>query len=100
MYWLPGGTNLVDYFTKHHLPAHHVNVRAEFLTRVEDLANARRVKHDGQTKKSTSKIAMLQGCVRQASLQDLAQQILAMEKIQISPCERFSKQQPLDCTNK
>ncbi len=25
--WRPGKTNLVDYFTKHHPPAHHVNVR-------------------------------------------------------------------------
>jgi hypothetical protein len=81
IYWRPGGTNLADYFTKHHLPAHHVNVRAEYLTRVRDLAEARCMKHNGQTKKSTSKIAMLQGCVRQASLQDLAQRILAMEKI-------------------
>ncbi len=79
IYWRPEGTNLVDYFTKHHPPAHHVNIRAEFLTRVKDLAKARCMKHDGQTKKSTSKIAMLQGCVRQASLQDLAQQILSME---------------------
>jgi hypothetical protein len=28
IYWRPGGTNLADYFTKHHPPAHHVNVRA------------------------------------------------------------------------
>ena len=38
IYWHPSGTNLVDYFTKHHAPAHHVNVRAEFLTRVKDLS--------------------------------------------------------------
>jgi hypothetical protein len=44
IYWHPGGTNLVDYFTKHHPPAHRVNVRAEFLTRVKDLAEARRMK--------------------------------------------------------
>ncbi len=81
IYWRPGGTNLVDYFTKHHPPAHHVNVRVEFLTRVKDLAKARHMKHDSQTKKLTSKITMLQGCVRQASLRDLAQQILAIENI-------------------
>ena len=34
-FWWLGGTNLVDCFTKHHPPAHHVNVRAEFLTRVK-----------------------------------------------------------------
>jgi hypothetical protein len=72
IYWQPGGTNLVDYFTKHHPPTHHVNVRAEFLTRVKDLAEARRMKHDHQTKTTNNKIAMLQGCVRQASLREPA----------------------------
>jgi hypothetical protein len=75
IYWRPGATNMADYFTKHHAPAHHVNVRAEFLTRVKDLAEAR------QIKKSSHKIATLQGCVRQASLRELAQQILAKGKI-------------------
>ncbi len=31
IYWQPGKTNLADYFTKHHPPIHHVNVRSEFL---------------------------------------------------------------------
>jgi hypothetical protein len=57
---------------KHHPPAHHVNVRAEFLTRVKDLAEARCMKVEGQTKISSSKSAKLQGCVSLASLQDLA----------------------------
>ncbi len=47
--WCPGGTNLADYFTKHHAPAHHVNIRAEFLTRIKDLTEAR------QTKQSSDK---------------------------------------------
>jgi len=75
VYWRPGNTNLADYFTKHHAPAHHANVRAEFLTRVKDLAEAR------QTKQSSDKIATLQGCVRQASLRELAQRILARGRI-------------------
>ena len=41
IYWRPGGMNLADYFTKHHLPTHHVNVRAEFLTKVKDIAESR-----------------------------------------------------------
>jgi hypothetical protein len=41
IYWQPGKTNLADYFTKHHPPLHHVNVRSEFLTKVKDLAEAR-----------------------------------------------------------
>jgi hypothetical protein len=49
IHWRPGSTNLADYFTKHHLPVHHVNVRAEFLTRVKDLAEARRTKNASQT---------------------------------------------------
>ena len=52
IYWRPGKTNLADYFTKHHSPAHHVNVRAEFLTRVKDLAEARRQRQDEQSQTS------------------------------------------------
>ena len=97
IYWRPGGTNLADYFTKHHPPAHHVNVRAEFLTKVKDLAEARAAR---QTTNASEKIATLQGCVRQATLQgcvrqaslrELAQQILAREKFKFSP-KRFAKQ--------
>ena len=51
VYWRPGKTNLADYFTKHHPPMHHVNVRSEFLTKVKDLAEARRQREElGQTK--------------------------------------------------
>jgi hypothetical protein len=50
IYWQPGNINLADYFTKHHPPAHHVNVGAEFLTRVKDLSEARHTKNEGQTK--------------------------------------------------
>ena len=80
IYWRPGKTNLADYFTKHHAPAHHVNVRAEFLTRVKDRAEAR------QTSVTSNKIATLQGCVRQASLRELVQQILVKrENLNSSP---------------
>jgi hypothetical protein len=41
IYWRPGKTNLADYFTKHHPPNHHTNVRAEFLMKVQYLAEAR-----------------------------------------------------------
>ena len=68
IYWQPGGTNLTDYFTKHHLPAHHVNVRAEFLTKVKGLAEARCTKNDSQITYVSDKIATLQGCVRQTNL--------------------------------
>ncbi len=40
IYWCRGKTNLVDYFTKHHPPAHNVNVRTVFLTKVKDLTEA------------------------------------------------------------
>ncbi len=61
----------MDYFTKHRPPAHHVNVKAEFLTRVKDLAEvSRHMKIERQTKIS-SKNAKLQGCVSLARLQHL-----------------------------
>jgi hypothetical protein len=44
IYWQPGQINLADYFTKHHPPAHLVNVRGKFLTRVKNLAEARHTK--------------------------------------------------------
>ncbi len=72
IYWQPGHTDLVDYCTKHHLPAHHVNVRGKFLTRVKDLAEARCTKIERQTKLLSSKPAKLQGCVNLARLGDLA----------------------------
>jgi hypothetical protein len=72
IYWRPGQTNLEDYFTKHHPPAHHVNVRGKFLTRVKDLAEARCTKIKRQTKTLSSKPAKLQGCVSLARLGDLA----------------------------
>jgi hypothetical protein len=41
-YWRPGGGNLADYMTKHHAPAHHQKIRAEFLTKVKDIQDAKR----------------------------------------------------------
>jgi hypothetical protein len=37
IYWRPGGANLADYWTKHHAPTQHVNVQAEFLTKVKNI---------------------------------------------------------------
>ena len=31
IYWRPGKTNLADYFTKHHPPSHHTQVRPTYL---------------------------------------------------------------------
>ena len=50
IYWRPGKTNLADYFTKHHSPAHHHNMRGEFLTRVKEL---RELRENGIRKVST-----------------------------------------------
>ena len=50
IYWRPGKTNLAGYFTKHHPPLHHVNIRAEFLSRMKDLVEIRRQKTQGETK--------------------------------------------------
>ena len=43
-FWRPGKHNLGDYFTKHHPPIHHVNMRKEFLTPGAYLENLRRRK--------------------------------------------------------
>ena len=40
--WRPGTTNLADYWTKHHCPAHHQAMRPEFLTPVKILAQLRK----------------------------------------------------------
>jgi hypothetical protein len=42
VYWQPGRTNLVDHFTKHHLPAHHRQEGATYLHCPEILALALR----------------------------------------------------------
>jgi hypothetical protein len=64
IYWRLGKTNLADNFTKHHPPNCHTNVRAEFLTKVQYLAEARQQKTvNGQTTTPKTQIAKLQGCV-------------------------------------
>jgi hypothetical protein len=56
IYWRPGKTNLAYYFTKHHPPLHHVNVRSEFLTKVKDLVEARcQQMEQGQTNSKLAK---------------------------------------------
>jgi hypothetical protein len=40
VYWAPAALNLADYFTKHHAPQHHRNMRHHFLhTENEHMAN-------------------------------------------------------------
>ncbi len=53
----------MDYFTKHHPPKHHVNVRSEFLTKVKDLAEARRQRQEQSqtTFKSAKKLISYKG---------------------------------------
>jgi hypothetical protein len=41
IHWQRGKTNPADNITKHHVPAHHTNIRSEFLTLVKDLAEFR-----------------------------------------------------------
>jgi hypothetical protein len=40
VYWRPGTTNLGDYHTKHHSPAHHRNMRTTFLHPATALAHS------------------------------------------------------------
>jgi hypothetical protein len=48
IYWRPGKTNLADYFTKHHPPAHHRNVREIFLTRIAEVQRLRQEQAEGR----------------------------------------------------
>ncbi len=48
IYWRPGKTNLADYFTKHHTPAHYVSVRTIFLTWLQELQEARHKRQQQQ----------------------------------------------------
>ena len=52
-YWRPGNTNVADYWTKHHSPAHHVEMRPEILTSYKALLDFRIRQKRG-----------LQGCVK------------------------------------
>ncbi len=64
IYWQLEKTNLADYFTKHHPPNHHTNVRAEFMTKVQYLAEARQKQLvNGQTAAPQTQTAKLQECV-------------------------------------
>jgi hypothetical protein len=44
-YWRPGTTNKADYFTKHHPPAHHRNVRPDYLSPYSVLEKLRQRLH-------------------------------------------------------
>jgi hypothetical protein len=57
-YWRPGSTNRGDYYTKHHPPSHHVEMRTEILTSHKKLMQLRSRKERG-----------LQGCVTLAAKQ-------------------------------
>jgi hypothetical protein len=81
--WRPGKTNLADYFTKHHPPAHHVNVRSEFLTKVKDLAVARCQRlEQGQTKKphKAQATTSYKGVLDSEELHTLSSKLLAIKE--------------------
>jgi uncharacterized protein YaaQ len=58
IYWRPGKANRGDYWTKHHPPSHHVEVRPEILTSYKTLMDFRTRQKGG-----------LQGCVKFAAKQ-------------------------------
>jgi hypothetical protein len=101
IYCQPGKTNLADYFTKHHPPNHHTNVRAEFLMKVQYLAEARQKQLvNGQTTAPQTQIAKLQECVslpkKSAYVQKPTYASIAnfSEGEFKSPCGRFSVTKP------
>jgi hypothetical protein len=95
--WRLGKTNLADYFTKHHSPAHHVNFRSEFLTKVKDLAEARRQRlEQGQTKKPHNAQARTsyKAVLDSEELHTLSSELLAIKENNLnSPRGKFSKQE-------
>jgi hypothetical protein len=50
--WAPGDTNMGDYFTKHHSPAHHKRTRPYYLHE----KHSPMIRHD-------TRLAILRGCV-------------------------------------
>jgi hypothetical protein len=89
--WKPGKTNLADYFTKHHPPAHHINVRSEFLTKVRDLAEIRRQKVDvkRQTKPHTAQATTsYKGVLDSERLHTLSSKLLAIKENILNPPRR------------
>jgi hypothetical protein len=88
---------LADYFTKHHPPAHHVNVRSEFLTKVKDLAEVRRQRlEQGQTKKQHKAQATnsYKGVLDSEELHTLSSKHLAIKENNLnSPRGRFYNQE-------
>ena len=90
--WCPGKSNLADYFTKHHPPAHHVKIRSEFLTKVRDLAEIRRQKTQGQTKThSAHATTSYKGVLDSQVLHTISSEHLAKKENNLnSPHGRFS----------
>jgi hypothetical protein len=90
-------TNLANYFTKHHPPAHHVNVRSEFLTKVKDLADARhQILEQGQTKKphKAQATTSYKDVLDSEELYTLSSKLLGIKENNLnSPRGRFSKQE-------
>jgi hypothetical protein len=55
IYWGPGKLNLADYYSKHHPPVHHQQMRSTYL-------------HTGNKEQCNALIAVLQGCVKPAPM--------------------------------
>jgi hypothetical protein len=57
VYWKPGKENLGDYFTKHHPPSHHKNMRSVFLQSINTLLTTLRHQRS------------MQGCVNHSGIE-------------------------------
>jgi hypothetical protein len=55
IYWGPGKLNLADYYSKHHPPAHHQQMRSTYL-------------YTGSNEQCNAIIAVLRGCVKPAPM--------------------------------
>jgi len=52
IYWAPANLNLADYFTKHHAPTHHRNMRHHYIHETNHIQFISTIRHD------------LRGCVK------------------------------------
>jgi hypothetical protein len=90
VHWAPGATNLADYYTKHHSPAHHKNTRPIYMSEQDS-------PHDMQ-----GCVKRLQNTVRPARAQpktttSVANQITAKSRYDPkSSCDPEQQQQSIE----
>jgi hypothetical protein len=60
VFWAPGRDNLADYFTKHHLPAHHRLMRQQYLHEPKSIHS--RIQQGCVESQTKAKVSRIFGC--------------------------------------